>query len=351
MRIVFKIFLLFSVIACSKNKGLDRQKLMVFPESFNLKGLTVKEITPLSPSFIIVQDSLLAILNSQSEPVFQIYDAKSLVLLSEFGERGDGPQEFIGPLFTGLTSEVDGNKFQMIYETEKKKMAFLNLYDSVNNSISNFNFVKLTEIDDFNHSAQNVIYHSDSLTIISSMDDRGQLGRFSMLRNGKEQHVGYLPKISIDMRPDQLYSIYANIASTSNVHKRRFVATNLYFGQYDFFDFNGNYIKSSTFNDENDVAGIVKEIDDLRKLVPSPILHINVLKSYNEIIYSLYSPIDIRGNSLGNSLIHVLDWDGNPIRKYVLDRQISNFAFDQINNCFYGIDPNVEDFQIIKYEL
>lgn len=51
--------------------------------------------------------------------------------------------------------------------------------------------------------------------------------------------------------------------------------------------------------------------------------------------------------------IEVFDWDGTPVKEYVLndDRFVQSFAMDLENNRIYGYCPYERDNNIIIYDL
>jgi hypothetical protein len=51
--------------------------------------------------------------------------------------------------------------------------------------------------------------------------------------------------------------------------------------------------------------------------------------------------------------IHVYDWSGRPIQRYILDKQISGFCVDNGNTKIYGLytDPQDDTMKIITWIL
>ena len=78
------------------------------------------------------------------------------------------------------------------------------------------------------------------------------------------------------------------------------------------------------------------------------------LRANNEKIFSFYSGRTLRRERSEESYhydtIFQFDWDGKPIKKLILDRQIYFFDVDWENNFFYGITqiPNIE---ILRFKL
>lgn len=54
-----------------------------------------------------------------------------------------------------------------------------------------------------------------------------------------------------------------------------------------------------------------------------------------------------------NKQVYVFDWEGNPIKKYNLDKYISNFVVDSKDKYFYAqtMDPTDGNCSLVKYEL
>ena len=62
----------------------------------------------------------------------------------------------------------------------------------------------------------------------------------------------------------------------------------------------------------------------------------------NEYIYLAYSGrTRTDPNSYDGNYIYIYDWDGNPIRKLILDRYIQGMAVSQDNNTLYAFDVNM----------
>jgi hypothetical protein len=72
-----------------------------------------------------------------------------------------------------------------------------------------------------------------------------------------------------------------------------------------------------------------------------------------DFVYLLYSgrTINSYGEQFQNSEhLLVYDWEGNPVRRYVLDIPLARFRYDKETNSIYGLAENPEGV-LIKYEL
>ena len=74
----------------------------------------------------------------------------------------------------------------------------------------------------------------------------------------------------------------------------------------------------------------------------------------DNFVYALYSGKTFNNNPmLSSHCEHLLvyDWDGNPVKRYVLDVPIFNtMSYDKENNCIYGLAENPEGVLIV-YQL
>ncbi len=336
--------ILFLILAsCKKEKNQIFVK--EFPFSQKLKGVPITSIKPYYPYKIMVEDSLLVILNRKGQNFFQVYSTNTMNLLVEFGSKGRGPGEFNEPTFTNQKVNINGKLYHVIFDRIGKQISYIDFKDYVKDKSTTNNYESLP--DNFGGVAR-FAYHSDSLSIMIPSNGGG--GRFIMFRDKKKEIIGYLPELPFPIHKDNYYPLYANKSSIVNTKKRKFVGSLPMLGQYDFFDFSGKLLYSTVIHrDENLKNKVSSTPISFKKPVT---LYQTELKAEGDLIYSVYYKYTaIEGSSSAIARIHVLDWDGKPIKEYILDRPILSFAYDKINNCFYGVAPYEEDYQIIKYDL
>ena len=151
---------------------------------------------------------------------------------------------------------------------------------------------------------------------------------------------------------DNFYPIYANVSSAIHPNNTKFVATAVLLGQYDFFDFEGNHLHST----------IIDRDEDLQRAARAPAIFNEPITFYHtqliakdSYFYSLYTTsylTDAKERKLSKSKIHVLDWEGKPIKKYVLDYSLSRFDLDLENHAIYGLsNSNDRDEKVLLVKL
>ena len=73
----------------------------------------------------------------------------------------------------------------------------------------------------------------------------------------------------------------------------------------------------------------------------------------NSYVYALYSGRTFNSDHMESNLCEhllVYDWDGNPIKRYILDIPIYKMSYNKSKNCIYGLTNNPEGV-LVEYKL
>tara|TARA_R110002096_G_scaffold267901_1_gene461633 strand:+ start:169 stop:1233 length:1065 start_codon:yes stop_codon:yes gene_type:complete len=343
---LFFCFLAISILSNCSQKT-EKRELFVdqFPVSKQLTSIPIGEIENSIPSQIMVEDSLLIILNSRGEKFFQVYNKSNMKSIAEFGTKGEGPEEFNSPEFSGQIVQEKWDKYYLIFDWKKLQVNLLNLKESIRLNSSVFKSIKLP-----NRLSRTfrLVYYSDSLIITVPGGDGDDPGRFQIFKDSILGTIGYLPDLPFKVHEDNRYPMYANVSSAIHPEKHKFVATATLLGQYDFFSFDGNYLHST----------VVERDEGLRKAARAPTIFDEPVTFYHtqliakdSYIYSLYST-STKEMKISKSKIHVLDWEGKPIKEYILDCSLLRFDLDLENDAIYGLsysNDKEERIHIVKF--
>ena len=69
-------------------------------------------------------------------------------------------------------------------------------------------------------------------------------------------------------------------------------------------------------------------------------------------IYALYSGIPWGDSEkIHSSSVEVYDWKGNPIKRLLLNNNISSLIVDEKYKCIYGINLETNEDAILKFNL
>src|SRR5690606_16757859 len=152
-----------------------------------------------------------------------------------------------------------------------------------------------------------MVYYSDTLTVAVPGGLDENVGRFKIVKGDSVKSVDYLPELPFMVHEDNFYPIYATSGSAIHPNKTKFVATAVLLGQYDFFDFDGNYLHST----------VIDRDEDLQKAARAPAIFEEPVTFYytriiakDSYIYSLYTTgylTDTKEMKLSKPKIHVLD--------------------------------------------
>lgn len=340
---------LLILAACSQPQQNEKELFVDrFPETQALSGVILKEIEIPVPKQLIVKDSLLVLLNGMGEHFFSVYDKSNMDLVGEFGKKGDGPLEFYEvDHIRGFTGH-DERQSHLILDWNNQRLNFMNLSESIrlNSPIHTSKKLPYNLSDTYR-----MVYYSDTLTVAVPGGHYENVGRYKILKGDSVKIVGYLPELPFKVHEDNFYPIYANVSSAIHPDKTKFVATAVLLGQYDFFDFEGNHLHST----------VIDRDEDLQRAARAPAIfnepitfYLTQLIAKDSYIYSLYTTTDVKQTSLSKSKIHVLDWEGKPIKEYILDYSLSRFDLDLENHAIYGLSSSndrEDKYYLVKFHL
>ena len=344
------IALLFLATCCKQPQNEKEFFVDQFPESKPLTGVILKEFEIPIPKQLIVKDSLLVLLNSMGEHFFSVYDKSNLDLIAEFGKKGDGPLEFHAVDHIRGFKGRDEEQSHLILDWNNQRLNFLNLDESIRRNTPVLTNEKLPiELKD----TYRMVYYSDTLAI-AVQGGHESAGRFKIVKGDSVKIVDYLPELPFMVHEDNYYPIYANVSAAIHTYQNKFVATARMLGQYDFFDFDGNHLHSTVIDRDETLekaAAAPAKPDDPITFYQTQLINID---SY---IYSLYTKVyltEAKEQKLSNSKIHVLDWEGKPVKEYLLDRPIVAYDLDLENNAVYGLsnsNDREEKVLLVKFLL
>ncbi|MFD2034338.1 hypothetical protein ACFSKL_06025 [Belliella marina] len=341
MKKIILVCLIFTVLGCNgRDDTSNHFTIEKFPLTKEINLEILNEIHDVIPSQIIVLDSQLVQVNKSGDQYFWIIDKSSKNVIKRFGEK-QGPLELFEPVVLQQYFEETDTVYHILYEVGKRRVSFVDLK---NGNLEKFDRIELP--DDI-HDTFRFVYYSDSLsiTVPTGMEEAG---RFKILKNDELKHIKYLPVLPFKVHENNLNPIYTNVSSSYNLEKGVFVATSNLLGQYDFFDFSGEYLYST----------IIDRDENLKKAIQPELIFNESITFYNTRIISddsyIYSMYTIMNREKGSSFskLHVLGWNGKPVKEYTFDQVVSAFDYDRKNNCFYGItysNDSSERFYLVKW--
>ncbi len=350
--IICILSLSFVIYSCNVIK--DNESQLHYIRNINsiiIKGENINIPGVYEPTGILAIDTLLVVISPNNDYFFHIYDIKTFNLIKKFGTKGRGPGQFIAPVFTGqkMARTPDGVNL-LIYDWMRKRISNIKLLDEL--TIPGYK-VQSELLPKQMINVSNIIFRNDSIALYIPYDEESP-GRFCIynFKSGERTFTPYVPDLGFKIHPNNLNAIYNTHSSCVNARRHCFVATPCLLGELDFFDMSCNYLGSSIIERSDEVknAHYSKMIFE----TPNISYYFTDLQCYDDRIYALYTIKKYPNlDNETNSEIYVINWNGNPIKKYILDREISNFTYDSTNNRFIGYSHRLEDAQspFVKFEL
>ncbi len=353
MKQMLTITILLSIIISCKHNESNLKIISKFPDKELIKGEPIKEINLYSKGNVnlISIDSFLVIQKSE-EPHFQIYSTKNYKILSEFGKNGKGPNEFISPELLNQTSYDTSNNSPVIcvYDYTRRNFTKINIFniikDQTNQTLDNIPIPRYNQYFTY-------FFYRDNDLMIATPESKW---RFVIYRDTLQNfhNVPYIPSVDFSIGEELKTIVYR---STSYINKKDGVMASapLLLGEIDFFSLEGQHLSSSIFSSREILKNDLENKNKIKG--NNPKYFIEDLHANDNYIYALnydnYQNDFYENGSYSNQSILVFDWKGNPVKKYILDKNhfIKSFAVDWDNNRFYGYNSDEIDNTIIVYQV
>ncbi|MCK9413562.1 MAG: TolB-like 6-bladed beta-propeller domain-containing protein [Prolixibacteraceae bacterium] len=311
-------------------------------ENSSIKSSDIGEIVDM-----LVIDSLLISDEIFSKKIFKLYNKRTGKLLSNFIDKGRGPNEM---LFPRILNYYNSDYFTL-FDEDKRELIYFSL-----NEIRNKNYqfyckknVELTADESF---ATKSYLLSDSMLLCTGFFANGQYALYNL--NSKntnffldypydENHKGESNRIKgtafqgeISIKPDRKKFANATrrifeICEIQQTDIKRIFRKIYFFPEYKVIHNSAAFLSTQPYG-------------------------FHSITSTDTYVYLIYSGRSMKeyGNEYyaGNNLL-VYDWDGNPVVNFILDRYLKSFALDVKQMKIYGYctNPISGEPEIVTYQL
>lgn len=325
-------------------------------ESEKLNGKIISIDNSIEFSGILTLDTLLLMkTSSKHKEYFKIYNTQNCDFLGDIGERGEAPHQWkfvvtndlltkndneyhiwVSDRFDGYLKQVNINKS---LDSENELPIYNNEY-SINANLFPFNRVYALD----GYLIGDTGYEDESFSRFKKMD----------LETKEIEYIPFFPKIKDFQKipAPVLYNIYVG-ALKKHPNKNIFVSTPSTFNRIDFLNDNLEVYKSIVDGDNwKDNYYDANEIDiasDQTYEMQDGHHSTNVTENYIFTRYrNISKEIDGRQNK-EESMIKVLDWEGNPIKLLYLDCDAFTFAYNEKLKTLFVVD--IVNEHILTYNL
>jgi hypothetical protein len=353
MKKLIIVLLMCSFYSCSNNE-LDNKQIEInrenFPDCIRLVGQNILLDSIIAPyGFYVLRDSLLLVENKLADPFYmKLYNLNTQIEIAKFSRRGRGPHEVLSADFASNIYNYSNSNEILIYDVIKKRVSEFNL-DSLLHNNENYS----PNQTDFPHYVFNFSKLNDSCFICFNsfyINDKN-------INNKVKEVFRYETNIEESLEPTDKY-FTANVTGGYVL-----IAPN-----------NDRIIVPHFFEDKisiyNKNLEIIKTLTGPDMIVPQYRLkgkkHVSFIpkKRYrgyypcchtNNSVYIIYVGLNgINSNIEFRSPVEVFkfDWDGNPLKRYILDRYIYNISISSDEKNMYGTYlDSVSEPKLVSYKI
>ncbi len=349
-RMYIFLVLIFSCFASCNNTedSPSKNESKYTDTSFKkVEKLTSKKLDSISnhliyPGQILAHNNHLFIIDRKSKGPIHAIDIQKEQYIGAFGKKGQGPGEISA---AWSLSKIDDSSFLLSDVGLKKVMGYKieSLFDKhlpyFEQKINQSSIATYTKL------------HNNEIFFVDDYNSKNRLFK-SKLGDDKSKIIGYgdIPKLT---KIDELDNVKAEAASAyMKYNNGYFVFAYKLTPRIDIFDYQNNQWKTIISPKEfKPLYKSIKEGDNNFFAITDETLNAYLdIALTDKYIYALFSEEEVLKDvySHGNT-IYVFDYQGNPIKKYLLDKEVSFFDVKQ-DSTLYGLRVDVLP-ELLKFNL
>ncbi|MDR1593634.1 MAG: TolB-like 6-bladed beta-propeller domain-containing protein [Prevotellaceae bacterium] len=286
----------------------------------------------------LVLDKYLIVETYQQNCFTKIYDLSSLNFLGDFLCRGQGPADV-------LYAQLEYAKSPSLYieDLNSKSIKIVEIFETMNDgslrlSVSIKNTLKYR--DGSFADAEKALYVNDTLLWVKSYDAMDKEMMYYCKYNPvKKEITDKIPLYNYPVTPEIRYQKMITL--------------------FDFIKPDGSKIVSTIGSlDQLDIYNLVEPDKSISVTQNDHLFDYEYIK-YNENMWDFYFAQPYCSDNLIFALyrspannvveVHVIDWDGNPVCKLILDRMIKSLTVDFDAGFMYGVS-SIED-RTYRYDI
>lgn len=298
----------------------------------------VEEIFKVSETQMLIRDSLLVVKNLCDGKWVMIYQLPEFRLVKKLGTKGNGPEELAFPKLIETQ-----NPEAICYVFDLMRKAYYRLTPDL--QLQSFK-TGIKSGKDFFDSKQ-ISAKSENEMLFVETSSRGK-ELFRYLKTPDSLYQESLLDLSFSDRQNNWARFIGDFGV--NWEKKRAVFAYKYDKQLLFYDYEKDQVRHIRFD-----AQKAEEGDPLQVMAPTNVTHYWGMSARDKYVYVAWSgrsPVDVQEEwNQGMHYIYIeqFDWNGNPIRKYKLDRW-GYFTVDEKEEILYLTSTN-DDPPFFAYRL
>ncbi len=310
-----------------------------FPKTVTLIGDTIA-IDNFGANTIHIIDSFMIFAGGRLDTFYKVCSKYDYTYLGNYIPQGRGQ------------SELSSISFPLFYQTDSSG-AKIFLQDRENLTIKTFNITKSvkkrrTVFDNENIDIKNL----PGLKTLYPINDTLFFLHYFNYRNNKECYALLNSDTQIPLYTDTIYNnsissrgniFLWNTFGSINYNKKRYVTAMQFFNQINIYNID---TRNALTIIPNNTQTQIKEVEET--LMPEKMEYYEDLISTDSQIWALYANKNRKDWATQENIsteIHVLDWDGNPLVKFILPQKINKIALDEEQKILYGMTSSEKVFK------
>ena len=323
-----------------------------------LTGEVVKEVNEVNTPGVYLQvvDTFLVVFR-QNEPFFQVYSTNSHQLLGGFGERGNGPDQFVFPNYFPYKSE-NSDPIYAISDIGKMRVSYVDLIKLVKGEEDFISHTDLRKISELKRPLRILVAEDGILIGVEEQNTEDPNHRFFIYDevNNTKTKVPYLPANELGLEGYELYSSYYSLIAY-NQGKQLIAALPKNLGQVDYFSTTGEWLYSNAF-DTPSSPNRIKSVDNNEESSPNFVsgkTYFYGFAATDKYIFG-HSVEEVNSNALEfkapTILIRVFDWEGNQKAIFRINGDDeTDFTYDPTHHRFYIYHASRETDNLMMYDV
>jgi hypothetical protein len=336
---VLVLFVATALNSCSdkKNFGIGSIKTVRFEKEYTVTGEHLN-VDSIGVNMVMVIDNRYLLTGLYSQEYYaKIYDLESLDLIGNFFRKGQGPDDFIDPILSQVRSP-----YLVIDDWGRRSIKVINIPESINSidgSLSTKYTAKYSNVEIAD--PEKVLYANDTLLLIKSYDRNRETLSYFKYNPVKQKVTDEIMMFNYPITADIRYKNMAVLADCIKPDGSKIVTSTRSLDQLDILDIvHPERSISVTENDYLSDYEYVKSLGDNN----------NAFYSFSCCSDNLICAMYYGGSYDSNVMeIRIMDWNGNPVCKLVLDRKIMNFTVDFDSGFMYAV--SWEEERIYRYDI
>ncbi|MDR2231765.1 MAG: TolB-like 6-bladed beta-propeller domain-containing protein [Tannerella sp.] len=336
---LYWLLIFFLLTGCQSTELIRISDAYFFSDkSFNkiqyLSSIIVNDTFIGSPVRLTQLDTLLYVVDSSLDSLVHIFDIKNNAYKGLSIRKGNGPNELLS--IGHIIPSIDHNT---VWANDIMTQRWVQYDKQLNTIINRIQFSKVISDDMYVNEPQ---WISDDTFVCLSFNSHKE--RFYLINNDLTNiKPVFNPQFTFDenVPPFILNDIFSSLLHV-RPDKKKVVLADRYLDCIEIYNVDGSLTKllkgpENIFNFKYDKSrslgnGVVVKSPESRRAYIG-------LRSDNDRIYALYSGkmrMD-KSNYSTSNIIYTFDWDGNLLKKYILDCQINSFDVDATTQTIYAI--------------